>query len=353
MRLIQQIFQTNEGDIALIKFERFINVIDAHTAGEPVRVVTSGLQRINGRTMLEKMRWLQDRMDGIRNFLMREPRGHRDMFGTILTPPTTEDGDVGILYTHTTGQSTMCGHGTIGAITVLLETGMIASHEGENVVRIDTPAGRVTAGAKVENGRVVEVSFQNVPSFLYQDDIAVEIPGIGRTKVAVSYGGAFYVFVEAEALGLRVIPENASRIAEHSMWLKDWGNRELNVKHPLNDEIRGIYGVIVTDSSTRRKNGIKSKETCVFADGAVDRSPCGTGTSARLALLHAHGEISVGEVLENDSILDTTFKGVIKEEVMVGDKKGIVPIISGSAWITGFNQLVLDPEDPLPEGFLI
>lgn len=337
----------------MLQFTKMIDVIDAHTAGEPVRVVTSGLPMILGGTMLEKMKWFEENMSGVRNFLMREPRGHRDMFGVILTPPVTDDGHVGVLYTHTTGQATMCGHGTIGVVKVLVETGMVPSVEGENTIRIDAPAGRVTARALVKNGKVTEVSFRNVPSFLYADRIKVNIPEVGLIEVAVSFGGGFYVFVEAEALGLRVLPEQARDIVKHSMWLKDWGNSELNVVHPENPDIKGIYGVIVTDPSERTTVGWKSKETCIFADGAVDRSPCGTGTSARMALLYGRGQMTSDQILENSSILNTTFKGSIDSLVEVGGIKGIVPRITGPAWITGFNKLVLDPEDPLNEGFLI
>ena len=337
----------------MLQFSRSINVVDAHTAGEPVRVVTSGLPQISGNTMLEKMNWFESNMSGLRNLLMREPRGHRDMFGTVLTPPVTEDGDVGVLYMHTTGQATMCGHGTIGVVKVLVETGIVSTVEGDNVVKIDAPAGRITANVTVKNSRVTEVSFQNVPSFLYADNILVTVPEIGEVNVAVSFGGGFYIFVEARDLGLKVQMSDAPAIVKHAMWLKDWGNRELNVIHPVTPGIKGIYGVIVTDPAERTKEGWKSKETCIFADGAIDRSPCGTGTSARMALLYGRNEMGMGQIIENSSILDTTFKGSIDALVDVGGRKGIIPRIAGPAWITGFNQLVLDPEDPLSEGFLI
>jgi trans-L-3-hydroxyproline dehydratase len=337
----------------MMQFVRSINVVDVHTAGEPVRVVVSGLPKIPGSNMLDKMEWFDQNLNDVRNFLMREPRGHKDMFGAILTPPVTEDGHTGVLYTHTTGQATMCGHGTIGVVKVLIETGAIPVLEGENIVNIDAPAGRVTARALVKNGRVREVSFQNVPSFLFMDNIEVNVPTIGRVKVAVSFGGGFYIFVEAEDLGLKVIPEHGTAIAKHSMWLKDWGNRELNVVHPENPGIKGIYGVIVTGPSEKTESGWRSRETCVFADSAIDRSPCGTGTSARMALLYGRGQMLPGEILENKSILNTTFYGSIDGLKEIGGIKGIVPRIAGPAWITGFNQLVLDPEDPLNEGFLI
>ena len=337
----------------MIRFNRIVNIIDAHTAGEPIRVVTSGLPLIQGKTMLEKYDWFEKNLDGVRNMIMREPRGHRDMFGCILTPPATEDGDFGVLFTHITGQATMCGHGTIGVTKVALETGIIPAVEGENVVRIDTPAGRVTATAFVEDGYVTEVSFRNVPSFLFRDNIKVPLAGLGEIEVAVSYGGNFYIFVEAEKLGLEISPENVQDLARRAMELKKWGDENLDVVHPEDPGIRGIYGTIVTGKTERTGKGWKSRETCVFADGAVDRSPCGTGTSARMALLYGRGEMTPEEELNNGSIIDTRFRGTIEGTVTVGGIPGIVPRIAGSAWITGFNQLVLDPTDPLPEGFLV
>ena len=337
----------------MLRFQRIINIIDAHTAGEPIRIVTSGLPLIKGETMLERSEWFKNNLDGVRNLIVREPRGHRDMFGCILTPPATEDGDIGVLFLHATGQATMCGHGTIGVAKVVLETGLVPAVEGENTVRIDTPAGRVTARALVRDGHVGEVSFRNVPSFLYRDKVKVTLPELGEIEIAVSYGGDFYIFVEAEKLGLEIRPENAHEIARKAMILKDWGNETLGLVHPEYPEIDEVYGTIVTGTAEKTERGWKSREVCVFADGAVDRSPCGTGTSARMALLYGRGEMKPTEELQNASIIDTRFRGSIDEVVTVGGLKGIIPRIAGSAWITGLNQLVLDPADPLPEGFLV
>ena len=298
---------TDRDVIRVIQFSKIVNTVDAHTAGEPVRVITSGLPKIPGVTMLAKMNWFEENLADVRNFLMREPRGHRDMFGAVLTPPVTQDGDVGVLYMHTTGQATMCGHLTIGTVKVIVETGMIPSCEGENIVRIDSPAGRITATATVKNGKVSEVSFQNVPSFLYADNIKVDIPGIGSTNVAVSYGGDFYIFVEAADLGVQVTPEYSGEILRYTKWLKGWGNSELKVIHPEAPGIEGIYGVIVTDSVERTPQGWKSRETASCHPGALDRSPCGTGTSARMALLYARGLMDSGQILENYSIVNTMF----------------------------------------------
>jgi len=337
----------------MIRFKHFISVVDAHTAGEPIRVVTSGLPPIKGETMLERFEWFGKNLDGIRNLIMREPRGHRDMFGCIVTPPASKDGDFGVLFTHTTGQATMCGHGTIGVVKVVLETGMIPAIEGKNTVRIDTPAGRVKADALVEEGYVKEVSFRNVPSFLYEDHVQAFVPGIGEVEFAISYGGDFYLFIEAEKLGMEIRPENADELARKAMILKNWGSENLRLVHPECPQINELYGTIITGRTERTERGWRSREVCVFADGAVDRSPCGTGTSARMALLFGRGQMGPEEELDNGSIIGTRFRGTIDGTVQVGEKRGIIPRITGSAWITGFSHLVLDPTDPLPEGFLV
>lgn len=336
-----------------MRFSRIITTVDAHTAGEPVRVITSGLPEIPGATMLEKMDWFKNNLGGLRNLLMREPRGHRDMFGVVLTPPVTEDGDIGILYMHTTDMATMCGHLTIGTVKVLLETGMLLSVEGENIVRLDTPAGRVEANALVKNGAVTEVSFRNVPSFVYEDGIKAAVPDIGEISVAVSYGGDFYIFVEVRDLGIRVSPEFVSELDKYAVWFKEWGNSELKIVHPEVPEINEIYGVVFTDDVEKTSNGWKSTETASCHPRAIDRSPCGTGTSARMALMYSRGLMTQNQQLESYSIIGTRFVGTIESITSVGGKTAIIPRISGQAWITGFNHLVIDPDDPLQEGFLI
>ncbi|MDO5115592.1 MAG: proline racemase family protein [Synergistaceae bacterium] len=335
-------------------FTKIITTVDAHTAGEPVRVVTSGLPKIRGNTMIDKMKWFETNLSSVRSLLMREPRGHTNMFGAVLTPPVTEDGDVGVLYMHTTGQATMCGHLTIGVVKVILETGIVTPFEGKNIVRIDAPAGRIDAMAIVRDGIVTNVSFQNVPSFLYTDDIEVDVPDIGKVKVTVSYGGDFYIFVKARDLDIRVMPEYANDIDRFAIWLKKWGNSELNVAHPEIPEINEIYGVIFTDDMVTTSTGnLSSIETASCHPGAIDRSPCGTGTCARMALLHHNGVMSLSQHLESYSIIGTKFVGTIDGLTYVGGKQAIIPRVSGQAWITGFNQFVLEPEDPLQEGFLI
>lgn len=337
----------------MFQFDRVITVIDAHTAGEPIRVITSGIPLVKGATMLEKREYFAKNLDHLRSFLMKEPRGHKDMFGALITPPVTDDGDFGVLFLHNEGQSTMCGHGTIGVAKVAAETGIVNVHEGDNLIRIDTPAGRVTATASVNGGRVKSVSFKNVPSFLHSDNVTIPVDGIGEIKAGISYGGAFYVFVEEEKLGLKVLPEQTEQLIQRAMEIKGWVNSNIPVAHPENNSINGIYGVIITSPIENTDYGRKSRQVCIFADGAVDRSPCGTGTSARLALLHARGMMSSADKLRAASIIGTEFVGSILEETNICGIDAIIPQIAGPAWITGFNQLVLDSEDPLPEGFLL
>ena len=337
----------------MFQFERVINVIDAHTAGEPIRIVTSGIPKIEGKTILEKKEFFAKNLDHLRSFLTKEPRGHKDMFGAILTTPESEDGDIGVLFFHNEGMSTMCGHGTIGITKVAAETGIITVHEGENIIKIDAPAGRVTAKAFVENKRVKSVAFTNVPSFLFKKEVSIHLDGFGEIKAAISYAGAFYIMVEQEKIGVTVCPEQCALIVERAMALKNWLNANMEIAHPEHPEINDIYGVIVMAPVEKTAYGCKSRQACVFADGAVDRSPCGTGTSARMALLYANGALKVGEQFRAASIINTEFTGTVLKEVQAAGMTAIIPQIAGPAWITGFTQFVLDSEDPLPEGFLL
>ncbi|ATW25927.1 proline racemase family protein [Candidatus Formimonas warabiya] len=337
----------------MLKFSRIIHAIDAHTAGEPLRVITSGLPPIKGNTILEKRRFMLENYDHIRKMLMLEPRGHSGMYGCIITPPVTEDGDFGVIFTHNEGYSTMCGHGIIAVTKVVIETGMIEAANGVKVVKIDSPAGRVVACAEVRDGRVIRVDFENVPSFVYARDVKVKVGGIGEITVDIAYGGAFYVWVEAEKLGLEVTPKQMDDLVRRGMELKYQIMDQMKVVHPLEPELCGIYGTIITAPVEEVEGGLDSKNVCIFADAQIDRSPTGTGTSARVALLHAKGLLKKGMTLINKSIIDTPFTGTIKEFTKVADFDAVIPIVGGTAQIVGFNQLVLEPEDPLPEGFRI
>lgn len=337
----------------MLQFKRIISTVDAHTAGEPLRIITSGLPPIKGKTILEKRRYMLEHYDHLRKFLMLEPRGHSGMYGCIITPPVTEDGDFGVLFLHNEGYSTMCGHGIIAVTKVAIETGMIEANSEKRIVKIDSPAGRVTACALVQNGKVLDVSFENVPSFVYAEDVKVDVDGIGEVAVDIAFGGAFYVFAEAAKLGVRVIPEQMDQLVKLGMEIKYKVMDQMEIVHPLEPELCGIYGTIITEPVEKTDGGLISKNVTIFADAQIDRSPTGTGTSARVALLHRKGLMDKGMHLTNKSVIDTVFKGWIKDFAKIGELAGVIPEVSGNAQIMGFHQFVLEPEDPLPEGFRI
>ena len=337
----------------MLQFKRVISTIDAHTEGEPLRIVTSGLPPIVGSTILEKRRYIKDNYDHLRKLLMLEPRGHSGMYGCIITPPTTDDGDFGVLFMHNEGYSTMCGHGIIGVTKVAVETGMIEANDGEKIVKIDSPAGRVTACAHIENQKVKKVSFENVPSFVYAEDVKIDVDGIGKVEVDIAFGGAFYVFVDASKLGLKVVPGQMQRLVDVGMEIKYKVMDAMEIVHPEERELQGIYGTIITEAVETIEEKLVSKNVTIFADAQIDRSPTGTGTSARVALLYRKGLLKPGMRLINKSIIDTVFEGWFEKTSMIGKINGVVPMVSGTAHIMGLNQLVLEEEDPLPEGFRI
>jgi proline racemase len=331
-----------------------ITCIDAHTAGEPVRIVTSGFPQIPGSTMLEKRAYVLKNLDHCRKMIMREPRGHDAMYGAILTPPVTDDGDIGVLFIENGGMGTMCGHGTIGVTKAVYDTGMIPSKEGVNVLKIDAPAGRVTSMAEVRDGHVKNVFFHNVPAFLYKSGIKVPVSGVGEVSADVCFGGAFYAFVEASQLGMEIKPENTQKLSAYAMEIKENLGKAEKIEHPLEPGINWIYGTVLMTAPERAEGGrLVTRNITVFGEAEVDRSPCGTGTSARMSQLYANGILKPGMTLENHSIIDTVFEGTIVEETTVANIPAIIPKISGNAYIMGFSQLVLEPDDPMPEGFRI
>lgn len=336
----------------MMKFKHYIHCIDAHTAGEPLRIITTGLPPIQGKTILEKRQFMLENYDHLRKLMMFEPRGHSGMYGCILVDPVTEDGDLGVLFTHNEGLSSMCGHGIIGVTKVALETGMLPMKEGENIVKIDTPAGRVTAFADVKDEEVERVRFQNVPCFVYKENITVPVDGIGDVSADVAYCGAFYVYLDVEKVGLTVSPEHTEKLVQVGMEIKHKVMELMEFNHPTSD-VNWLYGTIFFETPVREGNRVITKNVCIFAEGQVDRSPTGTGTGGRVALHYHKGELKQGDILVNYSIIDTPFEGKVIEETKVGDYDGVVTEVSGTAQITGFNQLVLDPRDPLPEGFRI
>lgn len=327
-----------------------VAVIDAHAAGEPLRVVLDGFPDLPGETILAKRRFLKERHDDLRKALMWEPRGHADMYGAIVTPPVTADGDLGVLFIHNAGMSTMCGHGTIALTTVVLDAGLIERPGDRPVVRLDTPAGRVTATAQRRGPRTESVSFLNVPSFVYARDETVDVPGIGRVRYDIAFGGAFYAFVRAEDLGVGLTGASFNELVDKGMKVKRAVMASREIAHPLEADLGFLYGTIIVGGPHDPRH--HSRNVCVFAEGEVDRSPTGTGVSARAALHYARNEIALGEPFVVESLLGTCFTGRAVEETGVGPYPAVVPEVSGSAWITGRGELYLDPDDPLKYGFI-
>lgn len=328
-----------------------ITVVDGHAAGEPLRVVTKGVSPIPGETMLAKRRYAREHLDDLRRLLVFEPRGHADMYACILTEPGTPDGDLGVLFLHNEGFSTMCGHGIIALATVLLETGAWPAHGPETALRLDTPAGRVLARARVEAGRVRSVAFENVASFVAALDLEVDVPGHGMIRCDVAFGGAFYAYCRAEDLGVRVGPEEVRRLIEAGTAVTRAVAAALPIRHPDEPDLGYLYGTIIT--APPEGADADSRNVCIFADGQADRSPTGTGVSGRLAIEHARARLGEGEPFVVESLLGTRFAGRILRTATVGAFSAVVPEIEGSAFITGRAEFVVAPDDPLGGGFMV
>ncbi len=334
-----------------MKIQRMINTIDSHTMGEPTRIVVGGIPFIKGNTMAEKKQYLIDEMDYLRCAIMHEPRGHQNMFGSIITQPCDMQADFGIIFMDGGGYLNMCGHGSIGAVTAAIETGMVKPCEPYTDVIMDTPAGLIAAKAKVSDEKVEEVSFVNVPAFLYKKDVLVDVPDIGQVKLDISFGGSFFAIIHADELGIKIEPKNSNKIVDLGLKIRDTINKQVEIKHPTLSHIKTVDLVEIYDSASNKDANYKN--VVVFGQGQIDRSPCGTGTSAKLAALFAKGEINEGETFIYESILGTLFKGKIVGKTKVGDFDAIIPEISGSAYITGFNTLLIDNKDPVKYGFVL
>ena len=334
-----------------MKLIKSVHTVDTHTEGESTRVVVGGIPKITGHTMPEKKEWLEKNLDYLRTALMLEPRGHNDMFGAILTEPTVEEADYGIIFMDGGGYLNMCGHGTIGAMTVAVETGMVEVTEPITKIVQEAPAGLIRGEVLVEKAKAKTVSFQNVPSFLYKRDCALELPGYGKINFDISFGGSFFAIVKAEQVGLSLVPENAEKLKELGIALREIINKEIPVQHPSLPHIHTV-DLVEWWSETETK-GATLRNCVVFGQGQVDRSPCGTGTSAKMATLFAKGELKIGEEFYYESILGTIFKGEILGTTKVGEYEAVIPRISGSAYITAFNHFVIEEEDPLKYGFVL
>jgi proline racemase len=321
-----------------------VETVDYHTAGEPFRIVTGGVPPLEGKTILDKRRFAAERLDEVRRLLVYEPRGHADMYGCHVTEPEDDGADLGVVFFHNAGYSTACGHGTIALVTWAIESGRVSGGDSETRVVVDVPSGRLQTFARMQDGHVTAVRFRNVPAFVVARDL--EAAGLA---VDVSFGGAFYASVEAP---FPVEPGNLARFIEVGREVKRELERAREFVHPLEPELRDIYGVIFWQAEEVGPPLVQRNVT-VFADGEVDRSPCGSGTSARLALLEATGELARGEELINRSIIGTEFLARVVGDAEVGGMPAVVTEVEGSAHYTGRHEFSLGPADPLGEGFLL
>ena len=331
---------------SLLEEQISISTIESHTAGEPLRVIIEGYPVIEGDTILEKREFVKENFDHLRKGLMLEPRGHSDMYGAIITESTTPDGDLGVIFTHNDGYSSMCGHGVIALTKVVLETGML---EEKDKIKIDTPAGRVESIPKLKDGKVEEITFVNVPSFVYKTNLNIETHRYGKITFDIAFGGAFYAYLSAKEIGLEIDRKNHDEFVKAGRKIKQKIKKKFEIEHPYEDDLGFLYGVIFVGPPTNSEN--HSSNVCVFADGEVDRSPTGTGVSGRAALHHSKGDISENEEIVIESILGTIFKVEIVETTKYGDFDAVIPKVTGSAHITGKSEFYFDPNDPLRYGF--
>ena len=340
-----------KANINFDRFEAALQVVDAHTVGEFCRMVIGGFPEPEGNTMIEKKKWMEENYDHVRTALMFEPRGHHDMFGAFICEPVNKEAQFGVLFMDTGGYLNMCGHCTIGAVTVAIEAGLVESHEGENEVVMEAPAGLIRTKAIVKDGKVESVTLTNVPAFVYLENQKVVVDGKEIT-FTISFGGSFFALVDTTQLDIGEI--NAKTVpayTELGMKMMEIINKEIPVKHPLLDittvDLVEFYG------PTPNKDNADLRNVVIFGEAQADRSPCGTGTSAKLATLYKWGEIGVGEKFRYESFMGSLFIGEIKELAKVGEYDAVVPMVTGSCYLTGVGTYLIDPTDNLKYGFIV
>lgn len=325
-----------------------IQTLDMHTGGEPLRVITSGLPPIEGRTVLEKRRYFREHYDHLRTGLMWEPRGHADMYGAVVT--TSESADLDVFFLHNEGYSTMCGHAIIALTKLAVETGRVRTVNGEAHLKINVPAGTVQAHAVVREGKALSVSFRNVPSFVYLRDRHVDVPGVGSVRFDVSYGGAFYAIVDARPLGLALTADEYNRVIDVGRRIKTAVMAQYPIEHPFERDLSFLYGTIFTGPAMDPRH--HSRNITVFAEGEVDRSATGSGVSARAALHHAAGDLDAQKQITIESILGSTMSVRVVETTKFGPYDAVIPEVGGMAHYSGRHELWFDPDDPLRRGFI-
>jgi len=346
-----------------MRFTNMIHAVDTHVCGEPARVIVGGVLDVPGHTMFEKMQYLEQEADELRQRMLREPRGYPAANCNLILPPTRPEADAGYVIMEHVEYPGMSGTNTIAVATVLIETGMVPCREPVTELVLESPAGLIGIRAQVQDGKVKSVTFENVPAFAVHLGATVEVPELGAVTVDVAYGGMFYVIADAEPLGLRLVPDEAGDAARIGEMIKTATQEQLECVHPDNPEIRGVTiaqlsGPPIGPDADRRNAVIVSTGKLDWSQpsswrGVLDRSPCGTGTCAKMAVMHAKNELALNQDFKHESILGTTFTGRLLRETTVGEYRAVVPTITGSAWITGFAQYVVDPDDPFPNGYTV
>jgi proline racemase len=357
---------------ALVHARSTLETLDLHCAGEPLRLVRTGFPKVPHAPVLERRAWVRENADGARRILMHEPRGHRDMYGAILLPPHSDDADICVLFMHNEGWSSMCGHGIIALTQALIEERLFPATEPVTTIRWETPAGLVTATAEVGHGphggpEVGSVRFVNVPAYLHARRLHVRPDGVrltgsaaddGALTVDLAWGGAYYGIVDASQLGLRVVPAEAGRLRAAGAAVTEILRRDFTPEHPTELELSHVYGTVIVDedpgsSPDGRAAGATIRSVAIFADAEVDRSPCGSGTSALLAQRHRLGNMHVGDELVNAGITGETFRARVEAPTSLGERKAILTSVSGRGHVTGYHTFVVDERDPLGDGFLL
>lgn len=331
-----------------MKSNRHIFTVESHTMGESLRLIVGGFPKVKGSSMPEKKAYFMEHYDDLHRALILEPRGHCNMYGAVLTSPCNPDADFGVIFMHGNGYHNMCGHGTIATNTIMVETGMIEVQEPNTSVKMETPAGLVSVNVNVEGGKAKSVSFENVPAFLYRKDAEVDVPGYGKLTMDISFGGSFFAIIDSQKLGLEICTENASKLTDAGMAILRAANEQIEIIHP---ELPHITTIDLCEIYGPAKSPDTDMQNITIFDGQIDRSPCGTGTCAKVATLWARGELALDEPFVYESVINTKFIGKAKRETTVGPYKAIIPEITGSAYITGYGQYVIDEDDPVKYGF--
>ena len=329
-----------------------IQTVEMHTGGEPLRIITEGIPLPDTLTLLEKRRYLRENADQYRRFLMFEPRGHRDMYGALLVPADHPDADFGVIFMHNEGYSTMCGHAVIALGRYAVDTGLVSASDGKTSLTIQCPCGPVTASVEMSEGKSGRVSFESVPSFALKLDQFVNTDTYGPVELDIGYGGAFYGILDAASIGLDVKKTLVQDLITAASHLKEAINKEIDISHPEEEDLGFLYGIIFTDGQTG-KDGNSSRNICIFADGQVDRSPTGSGVTARLAVMAAKGETEIGEPHVFESITGSTFNGKTLSKAVIGPYKGVTVEVGGQAHYCGTAEFTREENDPLAGGFLL